>query len=332
MRKIERLVNLFGLLLETRRPLTVDEIHAKIPAYGGQSDVAFRRMFERDKEELRGMGIPVDRAPTDVWGAEEGYLISKRDALLADPGLTSDERAALWLAARAWGGELGGGNPATALLKLALAGGEEAGEGGRADPGAGEWTLPWVDLSEPNLEPLFDAVGRRKRVEFAYRTGGAGVAEARSVDPYALRFRGGWYLTGFDHLRGEIRRFKVARIEGPVRVTPGRAAEFSPPASAEAAGVPGAAPWEGSPELLARVAFSPESAWWAERRTGAQRVVERDDGWVEMDLPVSDTERFAAWILGFAENAEVIGPAEVRAEVIRRLRVLAEPEPRGGAG
>ena len=77
MHKVERLVNLIALLLNTRRPLTVEEVRNTVPGYQQEDYSSFKRMFERDKEELRSLGIPIERRFTDVWEIEEGYLISK---------------------------------------------------------------------------------------------------------------------------------------------------------------------------------------------------------------------------------------------------------------
>ncbi|MFN2641331.1 MAG: helix-turn-helix transcriptional regulator, partial [Actinomycetota bacterium] len=151
MTKVERLVNLIALLMDTRRPLTIDQIRKAI--YADQADGAFRRMFERDKEELRDLGIPIGLAPTDVWEIEEGYLINPEEATLPDLHLTPDEQASLWLAARAWRDETGEAN--RALLKLSATSG---------DPGdAAQWIAPRVEASSPNLPVLLDAATRRKR-------------------------------------------------------------------------------------------------------------------------------------------------------------------------
>src|SRR2546425_4780083 len=159
----ERLVNLIALLLDTRRPFTPEEIWAKIPGYGA-SDVAFRRMFERDKEELREIGLPLERVGTDGWDAEEGYLIRRERAVLPELDLTADERAALWLAAQAWQGQAVPGDPDRALMKLSL-----ASKGGSDDEPGGGWMRASVDASQPSLAPLFDAIARCKRVTFRYR-------------------------------------------------------------------------------------------------------------------------------------------------------------------
>lgn len=311
VRKIERLINLIALLMDARRPVAVEAIRRAL--YADQSEVAFHRMFERDKEEVRELGIPVERAPLDAWEVEEGYRIDKGEALLGDPGLSPDEQAALSLAAQAWQqGDRAG--PPTALLKLSLASGLDSGSGGT-------WILPRVEAGQPNVEALLEAVSRRKRVTFAYRTGGAGEAARRTVDPHALAYRGAWYLAGYDHQRREVRRFKVSRIAGPVAVAPGRDPDFAPPPDA-AVGIP-RGPWEGEAEVEAVVAFAPKAAWWAERRTGARRVAERPDGWAEVALPVADRENFVSWVLGFGDDAVLESPGDLRADVARALEALA---------
>ncbi|MGH2727024.1 MAG: helix-turn-helix transcriptional regulator, partial [Actinomycetota bacterium] len=167
--KTERLLNLIALLLETRRPLSPDEIRSKIPGYDG-GDVAFRRMFERDKEEIRDLGLPLERVGTEVLESSEGYRIRKEDATIPDLDLAPDERAALWLAAGAWQGQAVPGDPDRALLKLSLASGGTAEE----RPGERAWFRASVDASAPGLGPLLDAMERRKRVAFRYRSRATG--------------------------------------------------------------------------------------------------------------------------------------------------------------
>ncbi len=306
--KVERLLNLVALLLDTRRPLTVEQVRKAI--YPDQSDGAFHRMFERDKEELRDLGIPIERVPTDAWEVEEGYLIDPQEAALPELGLTPDEQAALWLAARAWRGDDTGRGGALKLLA-----------GGEAVEGAGPaWLDARVEAGVPNLGLLLDAISRRKRVSFPYRTGGSGPVVERHVRPHALTYRGGWYLAGHDEDRGEVRHFKLSRMEGSVAVKAGSAPDFEPPPAGPA--LP-RGPWEGPAATTARVAFGPKSAWWVARRTGAATTATRDDGWAVLDVPVGDEDLLVGWVLGFADDAEILEPEHLRREAIRRLEELA---------
>jgi proteasome accessory factor B len=314
--KIERLLNLVSLLLDTRRPLSVGDIREKIPGYGDQSDDAFHRMFERDKNEVRELGFVIDQDDIDAWG-ETGYRIRRSEALLDDPGFTPDELAALSLAAQAWGG---GADGSLGLLKLSVG-------SGVAEPGSTGWLLPRVSLDR-NIAVLLEAIIARKRVRFAYRTGGGGEPQEREVEPHGLYHRGTWYLAGYDRAREAVRNFKLARVTGSIETMAGNGPDFDPPAKREL-GVPHG-PWEGEPEGTARVAFSPDTAWWAERRTRARRVAESPDGWVTLEMPVAaEMDSFAGWVAGFADAAVALEPPQLRDAVVARLRALAESDDAG---
>jgi predicted DNA-binding transcriptional regulator YafY len=307
--KIERLLNLVSLLLDTRRPLTVNDIREKIPSYGDHTDDAFHRMFERDKNDVRDLGFVIEQEDIDAWG-ETGYRIGRQEALLDDPGFAPDEMAALSLAAQAWGG---GADGSLGLLKLSVG-------SGVAEPGSTGWLLPRVALDR-NIAVLFEAIDKRKRVRFEYRTGGGGEPQAREIEPHGLYHRGTWYLAGYDRARDALRNFKLARVSGPIELAPGRGPDFAPPSKTEL-GIP-RGPWEGEIEGVARVAFSPDTAWWAERRTGARRIEERSDGWVTLEMPVAEMDSFAGWVAGFADAAVAVEPPELRAAVAARLQPLA---------
>ena len=221
--KLERLLNLTALLLDARRPLTAEQIQQQLDY--PEDLVAFRRAFERDKDELRTMGIPlrIEKVP-GVIPEVDGYRIPREEYALRDPGLTTEELAALHLAASAVQVE---GLPATeGLLKL----------GGLVTEGAHDLGVHVAPLpADPNLARLFGAVSSRTPVRLRYHD------EERTVDPYRLEFqRGRWYLTGYDHLRDEERNYRLDRIDGVVGLTDEPA--FDPPATA----VPGRArgTWE----------------------------------------------------------------------------------------
>ena len=106
---IERILNLLAFLLTAARPVTADEIRMTVAGYDQDSDDAWRRMFERDKDLLRRLGIPLETLPTDAWGVEHGYAVPRGRYALPDPDLSDEERTALWLAAKVV--RLGGGPP-----------------------------------------------------------------------------------------------------------------------------------------------------------------------------------------------------------------------------
>ena len=87
-RVIERVLNLLAFLLTVGRPVTADEIRHTVAGYDQDTDEAFRRTFERDKDLLRQLGIPLRLAPTDAWEVEHGYVVPRDEYRLIDPGLT----------------------------------------------------------------------------------------------------------------------------------------------------------------------------------------------------------------------------------------------------
>ena len=151
-KKTERLLNLVICLLHTRRYLSVQEIRTAVPGYEQDTEESFRRMFERDKEELRELGIPL--ATEDIGGAwddEVGYRIDQRDYALPDLDFEPDELAVLGLASRTWAHASLVGPAAQALRKLKAAGIERDG-----DSLVG--IEPRLGTSEPAFEPVKNAV------------------------------------------------------------------------------------------------------------------------------------------------------------------------------
>jgi proteasome accessory factor B len=302
--KLERLLNLTAALLETPRLLTAAEIRRRVPGYP-DSTASFRRAFERDKDDLREMGVPI--VVEVIQGSDppvEGYRIPKDEYYLRDPGLAPDELAALHLAASAV--RLDGLEGIEALWKL----GGVVADDGPARPAVA--SLP----TSPALTTLFAAVAERRPVRFRYH------GEERTVDAYRLDFaRGRWYLTGYDHLRDDERQFRLDRIEGTVAA--GEAGGYDRPSTA----VPGARlqPWqlgEGEP-VVARLLVDADQAPWATHHVGADAVVERHaDGSVELAVAVSNRPAFRSFVLTFLDHAEVLGPPELRDEMVAWLEAM----------
>ncbi|MCU1379966.1 MAG: pafB [Acidimicrobiales bacterium] len=300
--RLERLLNLTAALLNAGHPLTSGDIAEQVPGYPDPADKAtFRRAFERDKESLRDMGIPVELV--DVPGSdppEPGYRIRREDYALRDPGLDADELAAIHLATAAVRME---GLPGTeAIWKL-------GGAPSPATDGVALAALPAI----PQLVPLFGAVAERAPVTFGYRS------EVRTIDPYRLSFsRGRWYLDGWDHIRQDDRQFRLDRIEGEVGVgAPGSFERPERPVDGPAQ------PWQlGVDEpVTARLAIDADQAGWALDHLGDATVVaEGADGAIVVELTVTNRDAFRSFVLGFLEHAEVVGPPELRDELVDWLR------------
>jgi proteasome accessory factor B len=300
--RLERLLNLTAALLNAGHPLTSGDIAEQVPGYPDPADKAtFRRAFERDKESLRDMGIPVELV--EVPGSdppEPGYRIRREDYALRDPGLDADELAAIHLATAAVRME---GLPGTeAIWKL-------GGAPGPAAEGLALAALPAI----PQLVPLFGAVAERAPVTFGYR------GEQRTIDPHRLSFsRGRWYLDGWDHARQDDRQFRLDRIEGEVGVgAPGSFERPDRPAEGPAQ------PWQlGVDEpVTARLAIDADQAGWAIDHLGDATVVEEAaDGSIVVELVVTNRDAFRSFVLGFLEHAEVVGPRELRDELVDWLR------------
>jgi proteasome accessory factor B len=313
MHPLERLINLVALLLESRRSLTFQEIRRVMPAYQ-QGDVASaKRMFERDKDSLRDVGIPVAVGPTDPWDVEQGYRIPKDQYYLPDVTFTQDEVWALFVAAHTPGEE---GEAEQAFRKLSA-----GSETNVLAALAGRTATPGVDSSGPYLGAIADALARRRAIRFRYRSA-QGKASTREVDPFSLvHRRGNWYLVGMDRGRGDVRSFRLSRLLSAVKEF-GPAA--SPPAGFETGGHIEAGPWGlGAPAERARVSFSPKVAWWAIGTTpGANVLRSGRDGWIEVDVPASENESFVSWVLSFGPDIRVHAPRAVRDAVVARLEAL----------
>ena len=314
MHPLERLVNLVALLLETRRPLTFEEIRRVLPAYRQGDKASAKRQFERDKDTLRAVGIPVEVAPTDAWEVEEGYRIPRERYELPDLSFTPEEAAALFVASHAQGG----GEAAQAFRKLAL--GVETGvlaDLAERGPAMG------LDVSGPHLLAAADAVARRRRVAFRYEPLSGRMGE-RDVHAWGLVFRrGAWYLVGHDARRGQPRSFRLTRVRSDLRDL---GPADPPPAGFRAAEHVQAGPWGlGEPQTTARVAFSPKVAWWAlAELPGARTLRTRRDGWIEAQVPAARDEAFVSWILSFGPDARMISPKSLRDAVVRRLMAVRE--------
>jgi len=318
--RLERLTNLVAVLLESGRPLTLEEIVERVPGYPPGRE-SYRRQFERDKATLREIGVPISVEALYAFDQESGYRIHRKDYELPPLDLTEDERVALHLAVTAV--RMDGGEGRQALFKL---GGLE---GDAAPPLA---ALPSV----PALPALFDAYRRRARATFTYRPGVGGgpqKTEARRLDPYGIVFRNGhWYVVGHDPDREAIRAFRADRIVGTVES--GAAGTFERPEGFDPSSALRDEPWRFGDEepVEALVLVRPPQAGGVVADLGEQAVVRgNDDGSVVLRMAVTNRRAFLSYVLGLLDGAEVLEPPELRAEVAAWLeatvRAATAPAP-----
>jgi predicted DNA-binding transcriptional regulator YafY len=301
--RLERLTDLVLVLLRDERPKTLREIASEVPGYPEREGEARRQAFERDKRTLRDGGIEVLAVPID--GPEQiGYVIRPEDFYLPDLDLTPDEQAALNLAVA--GVHLGDPSGRDALWRLGLA----------ASAGA----RPVAELPAlPALGVVHGALRARAAVTFDYR------GEPRHVAPALLRFHGGWwYLVGFDRDREASRTFRVDRIDGAVDVGEpgsGQLPEGFDPDTALAD-----APWrmgEGSPVTVEVWVDATVGALVLDELGDDALVRRHEDGSVVVHLEVTNTDALRTWVLELGEHALVLGPDEVRADMVSWLEALS---------
>lgn len=299
--KVERLVNLTVALLEAPRPLTLAEIRQRTGYYTDGDVATTRRRFERDKADLRRLGVPITTA-TPPLSDEQGYTIARRDYELPDPELTAEEVAALGLAVRLTGAS---GTP-LALAKLAA----------RApDPIDLPAPITRVELPVDPIDAIADAVVRRRILRFTYRRAD-GSRSARTIDPYAVvRRRAAWYVVGRDHDRDALRAFRLDRVVDRPRADDADGAFTVPDDLDVAAAVTG----PGEDEVAVRLAVSPSARWAVSLRGG------RPTG----ELVAGDREVFEvtglhpwrdrSWVLGLGSDVVVLEPASLRDAVVQAL-------------
>ena len=311
-RRTERLLNLVICLLHTRSFLTADRIRELVAGYDeAPTDDAYKRMFERDKEDLRDLGIPLETGTNSAFDDEPGYRIARRDYALPEITLEPAEAAAVGLAARMWSSASMGEAATRALRKLEAAGVELA--------PLPEGLQPRLEISGAAFPALAEAVHDGRVVQFDYRTPGTAEPARRTVEPWGVVWwHGRWYLVAHDRDREAIRVFRLSRIESdPVAVGP--AGVVRRPDEVDLATIV-AAYDAASPASVARVRV--RSGRCLGLRKAAINTSRVDDEWDRVEVTFHDPARLADDVLPYGADAVVEEPSEAVDAVVSRLRAL----------
>jgi len=351
--KLQRWLDLIAYFVGRKHPVSVDEVLEHVPAYASPLETddaktldATRKMFERDKRELRAFGIPIETVSftVDASEAQEGYRLTRCDFYLPYLRLM-EEAGPAYESGRTSGSGAGGGSmPGVPTLEIAP---EEAQDAREAldliarfegspfvrevssalrklafDLPLGD-TAPTLFAGRPEVEELrarlaqlTDALLARKRVRFGYHGIYRGERTEREVDGYGLLFRhGNWYLIGHDHLRDDLRIFRIERMEDvePNAKSP-ETPDYDIPETFELVDWRQREAWElGGEEapLEARVAFRFPRSLWVDRNRFGELVDARPDGSSVRVFRVHQVDPFLRWVLSQDGEARILGPAEL---------------------
>lgn len=320
--RTERLLNLLIALLNTRYGLRRSELRDKVYHDTSSSEVAFGRMFERDKSDLRQFGFDVETVMDQGWGSDDPattrYRIGKESNRLPDVSLTSAECTVLILAAQLWEQAALGSAAQDAMRKLQAA-------GGLTEAALPDGIQPRIKPAGQAFEDLIRAMHAQHPVSFSYLAGSTGNEETRTVEPWGLGSRfGQWYLVGFDRARSAKRFFRLSRFTSAVAVQDKD--RYSPPQ-----GFNVRLELDSLPELPVQSAVVDVAA---DRVLGLRkRATEApadtlldtpDAGWDRLSVPFRDAEVLGEELASHGPNVVVRAPAELVSAVRRRLKAAAD--------
>jgi len=326
-RKTERLLGLVVCLLSTRRYLTAEQIRAAVPGYP-DTDELFKRMFERDKEDLRDLGVPLETGLNHPFDEDPGYRIRQQAYELPELRLEADEAAMLGLAAQVWERAKLAGAAAGALMKLQAAGIDPArfdgGEEHAAGPGPGgpiaAGIEPRLGTPEPAFGALWEAVRDRRPVTFSYRGSGRTEPQRRELEPWGVVNRNGrWYVAGWDRAREGQRVFRLSRIAGPVKFA-GPAGRVTVPDGVDVREMVHDRDSAPVPERNALLRVRSGGGVGLRRHATAIEPDAEHPGWDLVTTRFTEVDWFAEETASSGPDAVVLDPPDLRDAVIRRLK------------
>ncbi len=339
--KLIRQLSLISFLMAQGRPVSALEIKREVEGYSDMNDDAFARRFYADRAELESLGIELGvEKPGEGFFEAELYSLPPENFYLDPIEFSDDELAAMSTALMLLSeGEFAYAEPLRlALQQVAWGHPNPLKEGERAPVEmAMTASAGGRDLSQ-RLSKIETAISRRKTVEFTYYTMERDETEKRKVDPYHLVFRGGqFYLIGHAHERDAVRVFRLSRIQGKVGYASKAEHDFSPPENFDRRDYGQRADWQlGEIRGRAQIFVRDRIAWLIERDFGAYgelRPAKKADGapgkGSVFETDYASPRELIAWVLRWRQNAQVLGPDELRTEADGRLGLLHERHENG---
>lgn len=304
-RKSERLVNLTIALLATKRWLTKSQIFASIDGYEGEAD-AMERMFERDKDDLRNLGIIIEVGTFDpLFDDEVGYRIRPESYRTDITSITPRELSLISLASQAWQGAVLGSTALSALVKLKSLGIDSDLDSIPSIPSSAR-------ITDTNFAVIVDAIAQRQVISFTYLNPEL-QSESRVLEPYGAGTKSGrWYVAGRDLDRRDLRIFRLDRFDAEVKVQ-GKPGAYEIP----------------SDFVMSEVLSSPSEQSTATIRVRRDKAhalrlransIEDGDDWSILEISFIQEEDLVNDVLWHGADAEILTPASVRQRAISSLQ------------
>ena len=307
-RKSERLINLTIALLATKRFITKSEIFKTIEGYEGSSE-SKERMFERDKDDLRSLGIEIEVGSFDpLFNDEAGYRIKQERYQLDLGDVTALEISLLSLAAQAWQGASLDDAAQRALVKLHSLG-IAVDEENMSD------SAPFFSDGGLDLPIITRAIAEHQILEFTYRNYEL-TDEVRSVVPIGLSTRSGfWYFTGVDQSIEEIRTFRFDRVIGTFTVKKGPK-DFETPENFDSKRI-----FERDKDTHAVIDIRRGKGTSLRALASSTKSIGE---WDQVQIPILDMRTLSALILWHGDDVYVHSPIELREIIIASLKDLVK--------
>ena len=329
--KLVRRLSLVALLLSRRgQPVSVAQIRGRVEGYPTMTDEAFKRRFYEDRTELAGLGIQITSEADAQAGVGETYRLPADAYYLPAVELSGEELTALAACLAVLEDRFAYSQPLRLALLSLVQGRPELIADAEVPPLT---VVPETAAPATVLPKLQAAIAERKTVCFAYYAISRDQELERTVDPYGLQLVAGeWYLIGWCHLRRAERTFRLSRIRSRVTHATRAPHDFDVPKDFDIGAYRDRPSWQlAKPMGTARIRVAPEMAWWVEAHWGHCGAIERlDDGGIVYGTPYADARPLLGWLLGLADAAELLQPAELREQVagqLHRLDDLLDAEP-----